>query len=258
MIFALIWWFSKRAISKSEAFDKKHLPLFLGGFILYYSCSMATISSATTTPRYMFVAAPILFSMILSYKQLPKKIFDIKNFLVVILCCCVCFVYMNQKTLRPYYWWGTETHPIENRTEEVNVPALKGFKLTQVEKDMYEKITAAIEANTDEGDTVWGFPHVKIFNILTNHYNIEDPVPVLFYDVCSPEAATKELQWVQANLPKIIIWCEIPNCIETHEQAGLNMSPHYDFFEWFNIARVTQYELIEFQNNVCVYRLIEQ
>ena len=39
-----------------------------------------------------------------------------------------------------------------NRTEEVNVPALKGFKLTQVEKDMYEKITAAIEANTDEGD----------------------------------------------------------------------------------------------------------
>ena len=258
MLFALLWWFAKRAISKSEPFDKRYLPLLLGSFILYYACSMATLSSATVTARYMFVAAPVLFSIILSYSNLSKKLFEVKNLIVLLVCCSVCFVYMNQKAVSPYYWWGTETQSIDNRIESVDIPALRGFKLTKEEKDMYEIITAAIENNIEEGDTVWGFPHVKIFNILTDSYNVDDPVPVLFYDVCSADAARQELEWVKSNLPEIVVWCEIPNCIETHEHAGLDMSEHYHFFEWFNVARVTEYRLIAFQNDVCVYKLIEE
>ncbi len=258
MIVAPIWWFYCRAKGKEDAFDIRKLPLFVGGAILYYACSMSTLASSTVTPRYMVVAGSVLIAFVMEYSKLPEKMLAIKNTAIMILCCYISFCFFAQKASYPYAWWGTRSEPYENRNQTVDVPALRGFRLTESQKHLYEDVTRVIIENSDEGDCVWGFPHVKIFNILADRYDLSDPVPVLFYDVCSSSAAKRELEWLEANPPEIIVWCDIPGCLETHEGAGLDMSEHRRIIDWFYRARTDSYTVLDSYENVTVYKLIKE
>ena len=256
MVFAPVLWFYRRARRKTDAFDIRKIPLFVGGAIIYVACSLTTVSSATPTPRFAVFATSVMIALLLSYAKLPRKFFELKNALIMIFCCYISFAFFGQKSASPYIWWGTNSDIYASRTEEVDLDHLRGFKLTAEQKLMYERLTAAIENNSDKDDTVWGFPHVKIFNILTDRYDLSDPVPVLFYDVCSADAARDELEWLKENPPEIIVWCEIEDCLEIHDAAGLDMSGHYELIRWFEGER-HRYELVDAVGNVSVLKLVD-
>lgn len=235
-------------------FPEPVLALFLCALTNIVTCNMA--SSGDPIPREMFTTAPIFIILLFSFK-LPKWD-SVKNYIICLLCVCVCGLCMLQKYTGAYSWWGSsEMWYLRDRTEVVEADALAGFRLSEQKKTEYEQVTRIIEENGAEDSTVWGFPHVKIFNILTDHYNANDPVPVLFYDVCSDEMAKQEAEWLRQSPPDFVIWCDIPDCIEIHEQAFRNGGRlgQRDIVDWFIAARPDNYILVGQAGNLFVYQL---
>lgn len=235
-------------------YAKSILALALCGLIDIGAANAA--SGGDPIPREMFTSAPILVALLFSFK-LPKWE-KAKNYAVCLLCVFICMLCMLQKYTGAYSWWGTDhLEQLDARTESVEVDALAGFRLSEQKKTEYEEIVRIIEENGNEDSTVWGFPHVKIFNILTNHYNVMDPVPVLFYDVCSDEMADKELGWLRESLPDFVIWCDIPYCLDVHENTFRNGERlgQREIVKWFNKEAARSYNLVGQAGNLFVYQL---
>lgn len=93
--------------------------------------------------------------------------------------------------------------------------------------------------------------------ILTN--KIGDPgfVPVPFYDVCGDEYAINEVEYLEKNEPDIVLWCDIPGCLETHEYVFREGHPigQRKIVEWFqNAIKNKEYINIGQVDNVFVYK----
>ena len=90
---------------------------------------------------------------------------------------------------------------------------------------MIKGITQLIEENTTEDSVIFGYPYVKIFNILTDNYNMNTFVPVLFYDVVDDKYVQEEKALLEEKLPDIVVWKDIPDCKEVHEREFRDGKP---------------------------------
>lgn len=235
-------------------FPKAMIFVFVGGLADAYANMMN--SSGYIYPISAFILAPLVLLLLYTFEM--GKWTHLKNMIICLCCVILCTSVMVQKYTTAYSWWGSETtYPLHQRTYSVDLEEMRGLKLAKQRKLEFEKVTKLIEENSDKDDTVWGFPHVKIFNILTDHYNLDEPVPVLFYDVCTDEAAAEELKWLKANNPEIVVWCDMPGCLKTHEQVFRNGNElgQRKIVEWFTEVRKTKYEKIGQVGNLFVYKL---
>lgn len=230
------------------------LALALGSCIDVYSTNMA--SAGGMVYRELFLTAPVLLLLLFSY-HLPRWN-GLKNYALCLLCVLLCGLSMLQKYTGAYTWWcGTDyAWHLPARSEAVELKALAGFRLPKEKKREYEELTRIIQENGTEESTVWGFPHVKLFNILTDHYDLADPVPILFYDVCSDEMAEQEAAWLRQSPPDFVIWCDIPGCLETHEAYFRDGTPmgQREIIAWFAEAAPKEYVLVGQAESLFVYQ----
>ena len=229
--------------------------------ILAFGIMICTVESAMTSTttigiRMVSITLPLMLGLLLSYEMPGRRL---KNVLVVVLCIITCSLCLAQRLVHPYDWWGWTDEPISNETNyEVNVPGLEGFKVSKQSKEVYETVTKLIEENSDENDFVWGFPHIKIFNLLTDRMAQPTFVPVYFFDVCPDNYAIDDLKILKENKPDIVIWCDIgEDGWTTHERVFRegNRSGQRDIREWFEGIRETDYIEIGNIYNLTIYKL---
>ena len=124
-------------------------------------------------------------------------------------------------------------------------------------KDMYERMYKVIKKNSDGNSTIYGFPYVKIFNVLLNNSNATWFVPVPFYDVCSDYYAEMDSIELAETPPDIVVWCDIPDCMETHEsifREGKSLGQR-KIQKWFSEQVIEKkYILVGQYNNLFVYK----
>lgn len=253
-ILCLVAGFGYYACKQKLLYPKAVMFLFVGGLIDAYANMMNASNMIFATT--LFVIAPVCIVVLFEIK-LPRWEYT-KNLAICILCILICGISMTQKYTTAYTWWGAEySSELSERTEPVDVDGLEGFRLSAQKKLEYEQIVKIINENGTEDSTVWGFPHVKVFNILTNHYNVEDPVPVLFYDVCPDDAAIIEYEWLKENYPDFVIWCDLPGCIETHEYYFRNSEAlgQREIVNWFAQIKDTAYIKVGQVGNLFVYQI---
>lgn len=219
----------------------------------------AGLMVAGTSPmpmRSMFISMPVVLSILLEYGAEKSFLFKLKNGLiasVVLVCCLVTF---SQKYCCSYSWWGWTEEKYSQKNETIDVRGMEGIRVSSEQKKIYEQIVRLIEENTTDESVIYGFPYLKIFNILTN--KIEDPgfIPVPFYDVCGDEYAIAETELLKKNKPDIVLWCDIPTCMEVHEMYFRNGKElgQRKIVEWFKEVKDTEYEKIGQVSNVFVYK----
>lgn len=181
-----------------------------------------------------------------------------KVFAVVVL--CVLCASVSQKLVKPYSWWGYTAEPFWTKTETSSLPELKGYKLSETDIDLYDELTEVIRDNTDEDSVIFGFPYVKCYNVLLHNYNMDNFVPVLFYDTCADKYAREDAALLAENEPDIVVWLDIENCMETHEKLfrGGNALGQRQIQKWFsNCVKNNKYECIGQVENVFVYKLVK-
>jgi hypothetical protein len=110
----------------------------------------------------------------------------------------------TEKDLCSYWWWGwqdTSLHP----PGHADLPQLAGFNLNPAEVTTYEDVVRLITDHTAPGDTVFSFPNIPLFNVLTGHLQ-PTFAPVHYLDVCPDAVQLRDAAFLRENPPRIIVW----------------------------------------------------
>lgn len=255
LLFAWLYMLKKISGEKLLKYDI-WLMLFASALATTYAASMAAGTSMPAV-RPMFLSIPIISAILLELGTEKNITYCLKNVAVIIVVATMCITTFAQKYMCSYSWWGWSEANYAEKNEKINIHGLEGFRVSKKQKEIYEEVTALIQKNTTKDSIVYGFPYLKIFNILTN--KIGDPgfVPVPFYDVCGDEYAINEVEYLEKNEPDIVLWCDIPGCLETHEYVFREGHPigQRKIVEWFqNAIKNKEYINIGQVDNVFVYK----
>lgn len=231
------------------------LIIMTGGLVSSYAIMMGCGSGGLNN-RANMILFPVLFAIFLDRQVFGNRV---KNAVLMIGAILLCIICLSQKIERAYAWWGwNETRITEEDKHEINVPGLEGFRVRYDTKMMYEAAYEVISSNIDSDSVIYGYPHIEIFNVLCKNSNMSTFVPVPFYDVCSQEAVEQDAKRLAENPPDIIVWCDIPGCIDLHESVYNGGQPlaQREIMEWFYEARENnEYVSIGQYGSLSVYKL---
>lgn len=229
------------------------LVLVSGGIASAWSTAMATGMGGVSTIS-AFITIPAIIYVVFKNKKITDAVYVKTLAILTMLVLSVCTA---QKLVCAYSWWGDTEASFSEKTETSNIKALKGFKFSEDEIERVDKLTEVIAANTDENSRIYGFPYIKIYNVLLNNYNMDTFVPVPFYDVCSDAFAKKDAKALAKNEPDIVVWQDIPGCMSLHENLFRKDEPlgQRKIQKWFANVYQTDYELVGQVDNIFVYKL---
>ncbi len=224
------------------------------------SCWATLLSSGLTTieSRSAILSFPILAYLGYQEKIIKKSptIINIIKHSLKMLFVLTLIVCISKKIICSYEWWGGKQPTLWKKTETSENKALKFFKLSKQEKIKYDEITKVIKSNSDEKSTIFSFPYGTPYNLLTSNFNIIGEAPIVFYDVCSDNYAEKTANTLKQNQPDIVIWIDIPDCLQTHEKVFRKNKQcgQRKIIEWFESVRDKDYELIGQASNVLAFK----
>ncbi len=231
--------------------------LLCGAFSCIYAGAMA--SPKELVYYSTMIAIPVVlcfgFSMVLEKKKVMET--ALRGGLIV-LCTVLCLFCVSQKYVNSYSWWGSgEAKAKVEKTYSTNIKALKGFTFAEDVKEKYEGVTRVISENSNRGDVVYAFPHAKLFNVLTDRYEQETFVPVMFYDVVDDRYVEKENELLKTHLPDILVIQDIPGCMDIHESYFRDEEPlvQRKTLEYFEEVIPEKYESLGTFDDITVYKL---
>lgn len=243
-----------RAVRGVWVLSLEKFVLLVGALAALYAVTMAS-GAGNGALRAVYVALPVLFLLLIESKPFHSHV--AKSFLCLLLV-IACVLSFTQKMENTYEWWGWDDEPIYTKTETVEIDALRGFKFSEKEKNLYEQSVKLIENNITDEETLWTFPYNPIFKLLTGHTELVGFVPVYFFDVCADSYATAEVALLDADLPDMIIWCDLGvDCWNTHENLFREggRAGQRDIQRWFVDIKDEHYELVGQVENLFFYRL---
>ena len=248
--------------TSSDDKEKRRTEMLLfincGGFSTQYAAIMASgdLSFPTHSIR---IILPFILCAVLSVKMQHPIISRVFKGGILTGCIVFSMACVSQKITCSYEWWGSYMAPMEEKVYSVDIPAMAGIRVSADQKELYETVTKVIEENTDEDAVIWGYPHIKLFNVLTGRYNMDTFVPVLFYDVVADVYVEQEAKLLAQNLPDVVIWENIEGCIEANELAFRDGKPlkQREIERFFAEVLPEKYKLNAQIGDVSVYILNE-
>lgn len=244
-------------IVKKQEISVEQLIIVFGALASGYLFSMsAGVSSVLSIPAFISIPALMLTTSekLINEETIHNKLL-VKGFELATL--GVFTICLSQKLVCPYNWWGYSDASYWDKTESSSIRDLKGFKFSKEEIKKYDELTKVIANNCDKDSVIFGFPYVKVYNIFLDNYNMDGTVPVLFYDVCADDMAESEADVLYRKEPDIVVWLDIPNCMEVHEvlfRDG-NFLGQRKIQKWFSEVKDNDYTLIGQVDNVFIYKL---
>lgn len=205
-----------------------------------------------STPEEFTILPTVAFVLVQLFTR--RTIFNsVKNTLLVYCSLVFILICFSQKMFMPYTWHGWSDVAIEkNNLVPSAIVGLKGYLLPDSTEEKYELIVNTILENSSENDTVYQFPNITLFNVLT-HRKIPTYMPVHYFDVCSDETAISDAEYLTNNLPKIILWAELGEASwNVHEQLfrGGARSGQRALQDFYNTTVHEKYQLaVSVDNN---------
>lgn len=208
----------------------------------------------------MALALPLTSCYIFDFENKKRhKLISFSKYCFYLVLLFLSITCISQKINCSFSWWGTNDDSLYAKTETTDIKALSGVKLSLKQKELYESITSVVLENTSYDDVIWSYPHIKIFNVLTDNYNLDTFAPIVFYDVSADKYIEKETELLKHNLPKIIIWEDIEGCKETHEELFRDGEPlKQRDMEDMIYNNLDKYKIIKRIDNFTVYCLDDE
>ena len=203
--------------------------------------------SARLEELYAVIIMPV-FICILIENVINKN--QIKNLIIYGSCICLCLICLLEKLFIPYDWhsWTMQSVlPSVNKTRAINIKGLNGFLIADSDATSYENIIQEILENSEDNDTLYQFPNVLLFNVLTERETIYAAVP--YFDVCPDNLAEESAEYLENNMPELVLYSEL--------NEG-RWSIHEQLFRNGNLSG--QRKIQDFYNNIVKanYRLLGQ
>lgn len=202
-------------LHSSEKDKEWHIAtLTLSGMIIAigYGCG----TSAGLSEGQTGLALGLVLGMLLYLAS--TRVDNIISVVSIAMSVAIVFSAVSYKFIQPYSWWGLTEGDLREATETVDVDYMKGIKVTSRTKQGIESIVNIIKENSEEDDSVFVFPQVPIFYLLSNRYP-ETYTLVQWFDVANDLDVEKDAELLKEKLPKVIVHVHVHEGImESHEK----------------------------------------
>ena len=110
----------------------------------------------------------------------------------------------TKKYLCSYWWWGWRTRACIRPATR----ACRNWPASTCDPDeikIYERIVDIAARRAGPQDTIFTFPSIPLFNVLTGHLQ-PTLAPVHFLDVCPDAVQRRDAAYLRQNPPRILVW----------------------------------------------------
>lgn len=185
---------------------KQYLPLFpLLGVI--FAQGYGSIMSVSLGPSQTALAVGLVIAFCLHQAMEAER-----TVLLVAISVYVLFsgaIFAGRKVMEVYNWWDLNQGTVWQNTQAVDVPLLEGIKIREEDKEMYETVYQDVVSHTQEGDSIFAFPHCPIFYTITDRHSVTYS-QVQWFDVSSAQSIQKDVETLRENPPKVIVYVDVP------------------------------------------------
>ena len=209
-LFALYWLYICAEFLLFNKAERKGQFLYLTIFMAFMAVSFA---SATLEELYALIMFPSVLSIAFNFLEQCDQI-KLPNLSLATLsvaCAVLCLFCFAQKLNIPYSWHSWTTASLldpNNPVRSIDVNGLEGFLLPASDAEAYEKLVSLIEENSSDEDTLYQFPNIMLFNVLTERKTVYAAVP--YFDVCPDSIAAESASQLEQDLPELVLWAELP------------------------------------------------
>ena len=204
--YVLIWCISLYSILRkgSEITPQFILTSAYLGFI------SATLFSATIQELYILPIFAVVGSC--AANQLEDHFgWRAASSLLTPLASMLILICLSQKLIVPYSWHSWSIYSLCNSADPVrstNISGLEGVILPESQATQYEQLVATIEKYASDGDEVYQFPSIPLFNVLTGHRS-QRYLAVPWFDVAPDLLAEVSADSLWNDPPEFVIWGEV-------------------------------------------------
>lgn len=123
------------------------------------------------------------------------------------------------KYASPYAWWGWIEPDIRKATVPLDLPETRYFRVSQYTSVIITDIVTIIKENTRTADTIYTFPNIPLFYVLSGRYPGTFGL-VHYFDVCPDALAVSDVDKLRASPPKVIVSLDfLERTWQFHEKA---------------------------------------
>jgi len=214
--------------------------------------AMVLASTAYIEVVFIMPLVSFLFMLVLKGGTVSSRI--IVSFFTIL--CLMSLI--GQRQNYAYAWHGFIMEGIANPDYEYvssRIPGLEGARLTQDTEIGYENIINAINCYTTKADRVYEFPHITLFNVLTER-ELGTYAVSHYMDVCPDSVLKYDLEGLEANPPALFLWNEWEDWTwDLHENLfrGGRLSASRDMIAFYNHTIQEDYSLVYRFRNIYVW-----
>lgn len=242
-------------ICKNNSFRNNAFIMYLASSLaICYAGTMASGGRNQYMPsEYLRLYTPFIIALTIERidSLYTKKAHYIIIYTLMTFSMSLCFA---NRCVTAYDWYQVN-YPKDEKNFYSDIEALKGIKFSAEDKKTIEKIAELVEKNSTENDYVFGFPYLKMFNVICNRYE-SYYVPVIWYDVVGDDYVELTLDELKENPPQIFICIDIPNAVNAHEDAfrdGKKLKQR-EIIDWFFGEVYDDYTMIGQIDDFYVYK----
>lgn len=244
----LIWCFAELvSLIYSDFNYRQAIQLFVlaASFAVMYAHGLSHIVEEHGT----LLITTLLVCNILSSDFSSFRFYNVLKSFTVIYCVLTIVFILVQRLNYPYYWWGVNTLPSSYNSKytylDVKLHGLLGDKASVNEMN---KIYKTIEKYKGKNDTMYTFPHINYFNVMSG-LNSPTFSKVHYFDVCPDYIIEHDLQLLRDNPPKFVLIQNFEeNVWKFHENAfrdGKQSSQRKIIEHFHSQVRDNKYKLID-------------
>ena len=193
----------------------RDLQLFLLS-IVSLSIMYAHGLSFTLEEHAVIPSIGLMFAVLLPLVKGPARLKA-----VALYACCFTLIFFCavQKYAWPYEWWGWREPNILDATQKSTIGALKGFRVSPLTNEVITGVTALTKKYSAKDDTIFTYPHIPIFYVLSGRYPSTFAL-VHYFDVCPDSYAIRDAAELFRKPPAVIVNLEFPEWVwKFHEDA---------------------------------------
>ena len=174
-----------------------------------------TSTSAAIADMGMIVA----LGLFLGYLFIIPARFHITRVALTVLCLFLVLFWASHKYVEPYNWWGLDQPDVRTTSAPAEAPYLDGFVLSEQTARIYSEVTSIVKENTQPGDSIYTFPSIPIFYLITDRYPDTFGI-VSWFDVEPDSFAADDAQRIRESPPRVIIYLDVPEYVwKSHEEG---------------------------------------
>jgi hypothetical protein len=134
------------------------------------------------------------------------------------LAICICLSMARDKLAAPYSWWYLNTAPVQKTDCPTAPPLLNGLCFGPGELNKISSIVDQIRAHSSEGESIYVYPHMPMFTLLSNRRPYANAV-MSWYDFMGDREASRIAADLTSNPPPVIVVANLPQAVlNDHER----------------------------------------